>query len=295
MKKIFSYLNRSNLIEYEQKIGSNGQFEPLNIIVLDGQNFDKNQPFEIEQPVGQKTAQRFNRPAVNSPLLNKEKATKEIKEQNKDSRSTGVELLSDTALFYAWYFVYPRKQKKEAARKIWIKNKLDAMADKIMEHTKACIDGEWNGKDKQFIPLPDTYLRQERFNDDEVLPAIVEKPEKKPNQDTSSLPTADYCYDNIQYGYYSKNFSHPLVYLMLEKIIKKYQGYNSFGRLLITDAQRVVKSMHHEVCQEFLENKEKVVQRMGYYIDNDEIQKESTKLIGLSFAAKKPEYMHIKE
>lgn len=170
LKKIFSYLNRSNLISYVQRKGSKGQFEPMDILVQNGINFDKNQSFIQSEPVGQKPDRAVTLSSSNDELLNKE-TTKERKELKKHIRSSNDEHVTS---FNQFWEVYPKKQKKEAAKKIWIKNNLSSKSKEIIDHLYKRLDTEWLGIDRQFIPLADTFLRNNRW-EDEILSPVKEK------------------------------------------------------------------------------------------------------------------------
>lgn len=77
---------------------------------------------------------------------------------------------SDDA-FTMFYKAYPRHEGKADAEKAWktsvkssgFPNLLDLIG--IVEARKR---GEWNGKEKQFIPLPGSYLRGKRWEDEIV-------------------------------------------------------------------------------------------------------------------------------
>lgn len=87
----------------------------------------------------------------------------DIKTDIKDYRSTDVEHECSFELFWN---EYPRKEKKVTAKKIWSKNKLYKKAELIIQAIKKRCETEWRDRDKQYIPLPDTYLRGERWNDE---------------------------------------------------------------------------------------------------------------------------------
>lgn len=68
-------------------------------------------------------------------------------------------------MFSEFWKVYPRKQAKAAALKKWQAKKLDAEAQAIVAHVevRAKKDKQWlNG----FIPMPATFLNQERWHDE---------------------------------------------------------------------------------------------------------------------------------
>lgn len=67
--------------------------------------------------------------------------------------------------FDRFWNAYPKKDKKKDAKRIWLREKLDSLADTIIGDIKGRLDsGEW--KDKKYIPYPPTYLNGERWNDE---------------------------------------------------------------------------------------------------------------------------------
>lgn len=72
------------------------------------------------------------------------------------------------ASFNEFYSLYPNKKAKEKALKAWLALKPDrALVDTIVADVKARCDGEWRGKDKQYIPYPATYLNGKRWQDEQ--------------------------------------------------------------------------------------------------------------------------------
>jgi len=69
--------------------------------------------------------------------------------------------------FDEWWKVFPKKQGKSPARDLWLKLKYNEIADTIIGHTvtRAKEDEQWK---KGFIPMPTTFLRQRRFEDEYV-------------------------------------------------------------------------------------------------------------------------------
>ena len=75
--------------------------------------------------------------------------------------------------FEEFYELYPKRVKKPKA---FLKYKLalkKTTHEKIMSALKNQIKVTWNGQDKQFIPAPDSWLLNERWDDE------VEKPDQK--------------------------------------------------------------------------------------------------------------------
>ncbi|WP_447585849.1 helix-turn-helix domain-containing protein [Pseudoxanthomonas mexicana] len=70
--------------------------------------------------------------------------------------------------FAEFYAGYPKKESKPAAEKAWKRHKLDSEADAVIADVKARLatGGPWSGLDRQFIPLPATYLNGRRWEDE---------------------------------------------------------------------------------------------------------------------------------
>lgn len=71
--------------------------------------------------------------------------------------------------FTEFWDTYPRKVAKQNAIKAWKKTgALDsqALTDTIIADVKRRLDGEWKGKELQYIPHPATYLNQRRWEDE---------------------------------------------------------------------------------------------------------------------------------
>lgn len=98
-------------------------------------------------------------------------------ELSRDEMFNGVERVSSYSDdFEAWWNEYPRKQGKGKAWEAWLKsiNKLnpDLLIDAAYDYC------HWSGlpKDPKFIPLPATWLNQERWNDELAKPVAVVDP-----------------------------------------------------------------------------------------------------------------------
>lgn len=93
--------------------------------------------------------------------------------------------------FDDFWKLYPRKVAKQNAFKAWRKigaEDSQALIDSIMANVRQRINGEWKGKDVQYIPYPATYLNQRRWedeptaaatDDDEYRPTIQEMLNRK--------------------------------------------------------------------------------------------------------------------
>ena len=69
--------------------------------------------------------------------------------------------------FFEFWEAYPRsnrKVNKNGCMKLWQSQKLEQIGDKIINHVKIMSDTDWKKDNGQWIPMPATYLRQERFN-----------------------------------------------------------------------------------------------------------------------------------
>jgi hypothetical protein len=69
--------------------------------------------------------------------------------------------------FFEFWEAYPRsnrKVNKTGCMKLWQSQKLEQIGDKIINHVKIMADTDWKKDNGQWIPMPATYLRQERFN-----------------------------------------------------------------------------------------------------------------------------------
>ena len=81
--------------------------------------------------------------------------------------------------FSAFKALYPRKQGWILAQKKWIAKKCYAQHEKIIADIKLRLQTEWANIEKQFIPLPASYLIHERWTDEEMVENKEEKSEKQ--------------------------------------------------------------------------------------------------------------------
>jgi len=68
--------------------------------------------------------------------------------------------------FLEFWETYPRsnrKVNKSGCMKLWQSQNLEAIGDKIINHVKIMADTDWKKDNGQYIPMPATYLRQERY------------------------------------------------------------------------------------------------------------------------------------
>ena len=81
--------------------------------------------------------------------------------------------------FDRWYAEYPKKQAKGDARKAWeqtaaIRPDLESMLTTLRQQVRS---SDWMRDGGQYIPLPASYLRAERWDD--VIAVELPKPERK--------------------------------------------------------------------------------------------------------------------
>lgn len=83
-----------------------------------------------------------------------------------DENLTNVVSLPVDAHFENFWAHYPRKEKKEGARKIWIRENLDRLADQIIHDLvdRQARHDRWESR--KFIPLATTYLNQQGWTDE---------------------------------------------------------------------------------------------------------------------------------
>ena len=78
--------------------------------------------------------------------------------------------------FDEFYQAYPRHASKAPACKAWAKLKPDdELRQRILSDVRRRVQGEWKGKDKQYIPHPSTYLNQRRWEDEIPEPELEKR------------------------------------------------------------------------------------------------------------------------
>lgn len=72
------------------------------------------------------------------------------------------------ARFDDFWKVWPKKEKKQDAKKAWSKHKLDSIADQVIADVEASAKtpGKWRGGQMKFCPLPPSYLSGKRWEDE---------------------------------------------------------------------------------------------------------------------------------
>lgn len=71
--------------------------------------------------------------------------------------------------FDKFWSLYPRKENRKGALQIWNNRGLEAKAEEIELHLMKRLESEWAVKDKQYMPMPTTFLNGERWMDDLVV------------------------------------------------------------------------------------------------------------------------------
>ena len=86
-------------------------------------------------------------------------------EQGK-SKSNRVQQNVQADFFLKFWHSYPRKEAKAKALSIWKAQKLDQIADRIIEDVEARVADVEQWQDPRFIPHATTYLNQRRWEDE---------------------------------------------------------------------------------------------------------------------------------
>lgn len=89
--------------------------------------------------------------------------------QSINSSKNTHSITSPAARFDEWYVIYPRKAGKSKALKIWQRDNLGNLADKIIEDTRTRSSKCQRWQNKRYIPNPANYLNDEGWQDD-MLP-----------------------------------------------------------------------------------------------------------------------------
>ena len=103
-----------------------------------------------------------------SSIKNKESANSKVLDKSEHLKSPSSPLKDEcsAAEFEQFYQAYPNKKGKKNALKSWVKavNKpaLNIMLDRLKEQSKS---KQWQEDDGKYIPMPATWLNQERWND----------------------------------------------------------------------------------------------------------------------------------
>ncbi len=177
IKKIFSYLKRANLIEYVQNKGAKGQYQSVQIRILNGKKFDKTQSWLDDAPQVQKTTPAVLCTNGNEGLRNKD-ITKDLNKHNTDSNSASDDAhkKANDDSFENYWKINPVKKNKIRAKRIWDRKKLYKIEIVICADIKNRLENDTQWQNPQFIPHPSTYLQNELWND-EITKASAHKSE----------------------------------------------------------------------------------------------------------------------
>lgn len=159
LRTILNILVQCALIEVAQERAQDGAFAHWRLHVRNPKYFIN----QSAQPLGQKR-RAVNRPAVKQSY--KENINKTNIETKEISKNLCAPESGARSRFDDFWFLYPRKKDKARAQQVWIRKKLDSIADKIIDKVSQQMrfDSQW--QTAQFIPHPATYLRNERWEDE---------------------------------------------------------------------------------------------------------------------------------
>lgn len=167
IKKIFSYLNEHNLIEYVRERLPNGQLGRTDVRILNGNRFKSTTGAENHPVVNHTygfsgTTKEINNKEIN----NKENISCSSKNDEPNIEPSRLDQSLSDKNFEQFWNLYPRKQKKQEAAKIWKREKMAAVFLLIIANVGSRMKGEWKDKPKEFIPLPSSYLNGKRWEDE---------------------------------------------------------------------------------------------------------------------------------
>lgn len=98
---------------------------------------------------------------VNEPSLSSDDDEKPTQQKSKYSPK-----------FDQWWNLYLKKTGKGAAWKAWKRDKLDERADELIEKLEMINGMDYGFRQREYIPLPATYLNESRY-DDEIVPRTL--------------------------------------------------------------------------------------------------------------------------
>ncbi|MFA6080744.1 MAG: hypothetical protein WC753_04710 [Candidatus Gracilibacteria bacterium] len=230
-----SFLNKSKLISYVKHRTPNGQISNISILVLNGSKF-----VNIQED---KTTRVEIHPSGDSGL--------QIETNNKENKKLKSSCSSEAehVRFDEFWKLYPRKQNRHMALKIWRARKLDDIADEIIESVKKRLAGEWKAQEKRFIPLPSSYLNANRWEDE--IEAVANVPEVDEN-----LPKKE----DVLPLLINRRFIHPLLFMLYEQIgsfeLRNGKDY---------DLRRKLDQIYSHTVKEYINNPELAKRRLAYY------------------------------
>ena len=190
LERLLDELVQMRLIERVQRRNELGRFCHSEITVLNGDLFEiKDLEKHDEPPLRQNLPNEPKNEPVHRESLSDARlwATINKKQINEKRKSFKRSCSSkNDELFSSFWNLYPRKQKKVEAKKIWARENLDEIGSKILESIKKRLETEWKDQERQFIPLPNTFLNGERWDDELIVETRVKKMEIKESNEPRS-------------------------------------------------------------------------------------------------------------
>jgi hypothetical protein len=164
--KLLKILSSFELVQYGQKRDEQGRFEHFYMDIFDLESIKINNLKNEVQPVYENRGTETVAPS--------QEAIKEIEQKKENKRNISCSSDDEPRFFNEFWKNYPRKQKKKDTLDLWKKKKFDTIATKIIEDVKKRTHIYWQFKQKDFIPLPSTYLNGEGWTDEIIQPAKFE-------------------------------------------------------------------------------------------------------------------------
>lgn len=174
LERYLAQLAQMNLVICAKTRNEKGQFAHFNLMVLDGTEFKNNNLAELStqnaQPCVKNRTTVTRTTDMGSYKGNIDKRNKETKnkDQKLSSAPDGAGPLDDLPFFTIFWAMYPKKKDRLRAKEVWIKKNLETQGEQILDGLNMAIRNEVQWRDKQFIPEPAKWLRNERWEDEIV-------------------------------------------------------------------------------------------------------------------------------
>lgn len=192
LQKILKSLCDHGLITITSVRSESGKFAHANVHVHSGAHFKI-----IKKPIQDAASKESVQPHTGKPsTVNQSPVTDSYKERctKKEDQKKDQKILSasDDAheqsdkLFDEFWEINIVKKNKRRAKTIWDKKKLYRKATLICDYIKNSIKNDQQWQDPQYIPHPDTILRNERWTD-EITHKAASKPKKGGNTSFSDF------------------------------------------------------------------------------------------------------------